>query len=59
MASSEPVDIDHGEMEETDYKWGDDLMNDLERRFDQLRQLDETLDESRDKDPIDVMQVSI
>ena len=57
MASWEPVDIDpinHGEIGEEDYKWSDDLMNNLERRFNQLRQFNKTLDESRDEDLIDV-----
>ena len=57
MASWEPVDIDpidHGGIGEEDYKWSDDLMNDLERRFNQLRQFNKTLDESRDEDLIDV-----
>ena len=34
MASWEPVDINpinHGEIGEEDYKWDDDLMNDLGR----------------------------
>ena len=38
MASWEPVDIDRDGTGDKDYEWGDDLMNDLERRFDQLRQ---------------------
>ena len=57
MASWEPVDIDpisHGEIGEEDYKWSDDLMSDLERRFNQLRQFNKTFDESRDEDLIDV-----
>ena len=36
MASSEPVDIDpadRDEIGEEDNEWGDDLMTDLERRF--------------------------
>ena len=52
----EPVDIDpidHGEIEE-DYEWGDDLMNDLERRFNQLRQFNKTLNESHDEDLINI-----
>ena len=58
MASWEPVDIDptnHGEIGEEDYKWSDDLMNDLESRFNLLRQFNKTLNESRDEDLIDVM----
>ena len=57
MASWEPVDIDpidHGEIGEEDCKWSDDLMNDLESRFNLLRQFNKTLDESRDEDLIGV-----
>ena len=39
---------------EEDYEWSNDLMNDLERRFNQLRQFNKTLDESHDEAPIDV-----
>ena len=49
MASSEPVDIDGDGTGDGDYEWGDDLMNDLEGRFNQLREFDKTLDESRDE----------
>ena len=48
MASWEPVDIDRDGTGDEDYEWGDDLMNDLERRFNQLRQFNKALDESRD-----------
>ena len=52
MASWEPVDIHRdGTGEEYD-NWDDDVMNDLERRFDQLRQFNKTLDESREEDLI-------
>ena len=40
MASWEPVDIDpfdRDEIGEEDDKWGDDLMNDLRNRLDELR----------------------
>ena len=49
MASWETVDIDRDDTGEEDYEWGDDLMNDLERQFNQLRQFSKTLDESRDE----------
>ena len=52
MASWEPVDIDRDDT--GDYEWGDDLMNDLERRFNQQRQFNKTLNESRDEDLINV-----
>ena len=54
MASFEPVDIDRDEIADEDNKWDDDLMSDLERRFNQLRQLDVTLNESCDEDLINV-----
>ena len=54
MTSWEPVDIDRDGTGDEDYEWGDDLMNDSERRFNQLRQFNETLDESRDEDLIDI-----
>ena len=46
MASWEQVDIDptdHDETEEDNDKWGDDLMNDLERRFNKLIQFNSRL----------------
>ena len=52
MASWEPVDIDpidRDEIGEEDYEWDDDLMADLEKRFDELRQFNRTLNESRDE----------
>ena len=52
MASWEPVDIDRDGRGDEDYEWGDDLMNDLERRFNQLRQFNKTLNESRDENLI-------
>ena len=54
MASWEPVDIDRDGTGDEDYEWGDDLMNDLERRVNQLRQYNKTLDESRDEELIDI-----
>ena len=48
MASWEPVDIDRDGTGDQDYEWGDDFMNDLVERFNQLRQFNKTLDESLD-----------
>ena len=48
MASWEPVDIDGTGDEE--YKWDDDVMNDLEGRFEELRQFNKKFNESRNKD---------
>ena len=52
MASWEPVDIDRdgtGDGDE-EYEWDDDVMNDLEKRFEELRQFDKKINESCDKD---------
>ena len=38
MASWEPVDIDRDEISDEDVKWDDDVMKDLESRFEELRQ---------------------
>ena len=32
-----------------DYEWGDDFMNDMEKRFEDLRQFNKTLNGSRDE----------
>ena len=52
MTSWEPVDIDSNEIADEDNKWDDNLTSNLERRFNQLRQLDVTLNERRDEDLI-------
>ena len=49
MASWEPVDIDRGEISDEDVKWDDDVMKDLERRFEELRQFNRNFNESRDE----------
>ena len=53
MALWEPVDVDPiggDEIGEEDDKWDDDLMNDLEKRFEELRRFNKTFEGSRDKD---------
>ena len=50
----EPVDIDRDSTGDEHYEWGDDLMNDLEIRFNRLRQFNKTLNESHDKKLINV-----
>ena len=52
MASWEPVDVDP--IDRDGIADEDDLMNDLQRRFNKLRQFNEALDESRDKNLIDI-----
>ena len=53
MASCEPVDIDPTDRDKTgeeNDEWGDDLMNDLERRFNELKQFNARLETSSDTD---------
>ena len=53
MASWESVDIDQAdrdEIEEEDDKWDDNLMNELERKFEELRQFNATLETSSEND---------
>ena len=54
MASWEPVDIDCDEIADEDIKWDDDVMKDLEIRFNKLREFNKTLDESTEEDLIDM-----
>ena len=54
MASWEPVDIDYDKIGDEDYKWDDDVMKDLELRFNKLREFNETLNESTDLDTIEI-----
>ena len=52
MATSEPVDIDYDKIGDEDYKWDDDVIKDLELRFNKLREFNETLNESTDENTI-------
>ena len=54
MVSFEPVDIDYDKIGGEDYKWDDDVVKDLELRFNKLREFDKTLNESTDKDNIEM-----
>ena len=56
MASFEPVDIDYDKIGDEDYEWDDDVMKDLELRFNKLREYDETLNESTDEDTIEMTE---
>ena len=56
MASFEPVDIDRDDIGEGYDKWDDDVMKDLEIRFNKLREFNETLNESTDEDTIDMAE---
>ena len=48
MATWEPEGIDYDKIGDEDYKWDDDVIKDLELRFNKLREFDETLNESKD-----------
>ena len=54
MVTWEPVDIDYDKIGDEDYKWDDDVIKDLEVRFNKLRGFDETLNESTDEDTIEM-----
>ena len=56
MVSFEPVDTDYDKIRDEDYKWDDDVIKDLELRFNKLREYDETLNESTDEDTIEMME---
>ena len=56
MATFESVDIDYDKIGDEDYKWDDDVINDLKLRFHKLRGLDETLNESTDEDTIEMTE---
>ena len=55
MATWEPEGIDYDKIGDEDYKWDDDVIKDLELRFNKLREFDETLNESTDEDTIEMM----
>ena len=61
MATWEPdIDpFDRGEIGEEDYKWDDDVIKDLELRFNKLREFNETLNESTDLDTIEMTEKTI
>ena len=54
MATWEPVDIYRDDMGEGYDKWDDDVVKDLELRFNKLREFDETLNESTDEGTIEM-----
>ena len=56
MASWEPVDTDYDKIGDEDYKWDDDVIKDLELRFNKLREFNETLNESTDEDAIEITE---
>ena len=54
MATWEPVDIDYDKIGDEDYKWDDNVIKDLEVRFNKLREFDETLNESTNEGTIEM-----
>ena len=56
MVSFEPVDIDYDKIGDEDYKWDDNVIKDLELRFNKLREFDETLNESTNEDTIEMTE---
>ena len=58
MVSFEPVDTDYDKIGDEDYKWDDDVIKDLELRFNKLREFDETLNVSTNEDNIEMTKQS-
>ena len=58
MASFEPVDIDLDGLGEGYDKWDDDIVKDLELRFNNLMEFNGTLNESTDEDTIEITEKS-
>ena len=56
MATWEPDEIDYDKIGDEDYKWDDDVIKDLELRFNKLRKFNETLNESTDEDTIEITE---
>ena len=56
MATWEPVDTDYDKIGDEDYKWDDDVIKDLELRFNKLREFNETLNESTDEKTIEMTE---
>ena len=56
MDSFEPVDIDYDKIGDEDYKWDDDVIKNLEVRFNKLREYNETLNETTDEDTIEMTE---
>ena len=56
MASFEPVDFDRDDMGEGYDKWDDDVVKDLEIKFNKLREFNETLNKSTDEDTIEMTE---
>ena len=55
MATWEPVDTNYNKIGDEDYKWDDNVIKNLELRFNKLREFDETLNESTNENTIEMM----
>ena len=58
MATWEPDEIDYDKIGDEDYKWDDDVIKDLELRFNKLREFNETLNESTDENTIEMTEIT-
>ena len=56
MATWEPEGIDYDKIGDEDYKWDDDVIKDLELRFNKLREFNETLNESTNENTIEITE---
>ena len=56
MATWEQDEIDYDKIEDEDYKWDDDVIKDLEVRFNKLREYNETLNKSTDEATIEMTE---
>ena len=56
MATWEPDEIDYDKIGDEYYKWDDDVIKDLELRFNKLKEFDETLNESTNEDTIEMTE---
>ena len=54
MATWEPEGIDYDKIGDENYKWDDDVIKDLELRFNKLREFNETLNKITDVDTIEM-----
>ena len=59
MATWEPVDTDYDKIGDEDSKWDDDIVKDLELRFNKLRKFNENVNESTDEDTIELTEKAI
>ena len=59
MATWEPVDIDRDGLGEEYEKWDDDMVKNLELRFNKLREFNKTLNESTDEATINEMLIYV